>query len=79
MCDFISGNLRVEIIGPRERFIEEGSELTLTCVITAVNEPSNVVYWYHGSTLIDYNSPRGGVNLKVIFVYQLSIKRNNLN
>ncbi|KAK8728450.1 hypothetical protein OTU49_009310, partial [Cherax quadricarinatus] len=27
--------------------------------------PSALVYWYHDTSLIDYNSPRGGVNLKI--------------
>ncbi|XP_064103361.1 uncharacterized protein LOC135213310 [Macrobrachium nipponense] len=59
------GDLRVEIIGPRELHIEEGSSLTLTCVVTSSKGPSNLVYWYHDKNLIDYNSPRGGVNLKI--------------
>ncbi|XP_042890621.1 hemicentin-2-like [Penaeus japonicus] len=59
------GNLRVEIQGPRELYIEEGSSLTLTCLVTTSREPSTVVYWYHNTNLIDYNSPRGGVNLKI--------------
>lgn len=59
------GDLRVEIQGPRELYIEEGSSLTLTCLVTTSREPSTVVYWYHNTNLIDYNSPRGGVNLKI--------------
>ncbi|XP_042230501.1 zwei Ig domain protein zig-8-like isoform X2 [Homarus americanus] len=59
------GNLRVEILGPRELYIEEGSSLTLTCLVTSLRGPSALVYWYHDISLIDYNSPRGGVNLKI--------------
>ncbi|ROT78845.1 putative basement membrane-specific heparan sulfate proteoglycan core protein-like isoform X2 [Penaeus vannamei] len=60
------GNLRVEIQGPRELYIEEGSSLSLTCVVTSSRGPSKLIYWYHNTNLIDYNSPRGGVSLKVI-------------
>ncbi|XP_064122841.1 uncharacterized protein LOC135227010 isoform X2 [Macrobrachium nipponense] len=59
------GDLRVEIQGPRELYIEEGSSLSLTCLVTSSNGPSTLVYWYHNTNLIDYNSPRGGVNLKI--------------
>ncbi|KAG7164242.1 Zwei Ig domain protein zig-8-like 14 [Homarus americanus] len=61
----VQGNLRVEILGPRELYIEEGSSLTLTCLVTSLRGPSALVYWYHDISLIDYNSPRGGVNLKI--------------
>ncbi|XP_063884498.1 zwei Ig domain protein zig-8-like isoform X2 [Scylla paramamosain] len=60
------GKLRVEILGLRERYIEEGSSLTLTCLVTSARKPSTLVYWYHDTSLIDYNSPRGGVDLKVM-------------
>ncbi|XP_071535605.1 zwei Ig domain protein zig-8-like [Panulirus ornatus] len=59
------GDLRVEIQGPRELYIEEGSSLSLVCVVTSSQGPSTLVYWYHDTSLIDYNSPRGGVNLKI--------------
>ena len=57
--------MRVEIQGPRELYIEEGSSLTLLCLVTSLIDAAKVVYWYHGNTLIDYNSPRGGVKLQV--------------
>ena len=53
------------IKGARELYIEEGSSLTLTCEVHAEGALPQVVYWYHGNTLIDYNSPRGGVDLQV--------------
>ncbi|XP_042876718.1 uncharacterized protein LOC122256240 [Penaeus japonicus] len=59
------GNLRVEIQGPRELYIEEGSSLSLTCIVTSSRGPSKLIYWYHNTNLIDYNSPRGGVSLKM--------------
>ncbi|XP_071550358.1 zwei Ig domain protein zig-8-like [Panulirus ornatus] len=59
------GHLKVEILGPRELYIEKGSSLSLTCLVTSSDKPSTLVYWYHDTSLIDYNSPRGGVNLKI--------------
>ncbi|KAF2349983.1 Immunoglobulin-like domain [Trinorchestia longiramus] len=61
----MTGKLSVEITGARELYIEEGSSLVLSCIVRAAPSPPSLVYWYHGNTLIDYNSPRGGVNLKV--------------
>ncbi|XP_076036242.1 uncharacterized protein LOC143022120 isoform X2 [Oratosquilla oratoria] len=61
-----AGSLRVEIVGARELFIEESSSLTLTCVVTSHNmSPPSKIFWYHENKIIDYNSPRGGVNLQV--------------
>ncbi|XP_069957602.1 zwei Ig domain protein zig-8-like [Cherax quadricarinatus] len=59
------GHLKVEIQGPRELYIEEGSSLTLTCLVTSSGAPSTLVYWYHDTSLVDYNSPRGGVDLQI--------------
>ncbi|XP_047741218.1 uncharacterized protein LOC108671876 [Hyalella azteca] len=58
------GRLTVLIHGPRELHIEEGSSLTLRCTVWHTGALPSVVYWYHGNTLLDYNSPRGGVELK---------------
>ncbi|CAL4215217.1 unnamed protein product [Meganyctiphanes norvegica] len=58
-----NGDLSVRIEGPREHHIEEGSSLRLICLVTSTRGPSTLVYWYHAGTLLDYNSPRGGVRL----------------
>ncbi|XP_047471439.1 uncharacterized protein LOC125026883 [Penaeus chinensis] len=59
------GHLRVEILGPRERYINEGSSLTLICLVTSSFGPSTLVYWYHETKLLDQNSPRGGIKMKI--------------
>ncbi|XP_042863489.1 uncharacterized protein LOC122247873 [Penaeus japonicus] len=59
------GHLRVEILGPRERYINEGSSLTLICLVTSSFGPSTLVYWYHETKLLDQNSPRGGIKIKI--------------
>ncbi|XP_071535768.1 uncharacterized protein [Panulirus ornatus] len=59
------GHLRVEIKGPRELYIEEGSSLTLSCLVTSSYGPSTLIYWYHDTRLIDYSSARGGIKLQI--------------
>ncbi|XP_069164045.1 uncharacterized protein [Procambarus clarkii] len=59
------GHLRVEILGPRELNIEEGSSLTISCLVTSTYGPSTLVYWYHDTRMIDYASARGGIKLKI--------------
>ena len=57
--------------GPRERHIDVGSSLTLLCVVTSRLGPATLVYWYHDTALLDYNSPRGGVTMQVIEAYKI--------
>jgi len=40
-----SGKLTVEISGPRELYIEEGSLLVLSCIVKAAHNPPSLVYW----------------------------------
>ncbi|XP_042206929.1 netrin receptor DCC-like isoform X2 [Homarus americanus] len=55
----------VLIEGPAERHIQAGSVLTLTCLIhhPPRQAPAHVL-WFHGTTNIDYDSPRGGVSIQ---------------
>ncbi|KAK7078180.1 hypothetical protein SK128_009566 [Halocaridina rubra] len=59
------GDLRVEIYGPRELIIEEGSLLTLTCLVTSLYGPSTLINWYHDTQLLSYSSPRGGIKMQM--------------
>ncbi|XP_068237400.1 hemicentin-1-like [Palaemon carinicauda] len=59
------GDLRVHIKGPREIFMEEGSSLTLTCLVTSLYGPSTLIYWYHDTQLKEQNSPRGGIKMQM--------------
>ncbi|XP_068242641.1 LOW QUALITY PROTEIN: zwei Ig domain protein zig-8-like [Palaemon carinicauda] len=59
------GDLRVHIKGAREIFMEEGSSLTLTCLVTSLYGPATLIYWYHDTQLMDYNSPRGGIKMQM--------------
>ncbi|XP_066979450.1 opioid-binding protein/cell adhesion molecule-like [Macrobrachium rosenbergii] len=58
------GSFRVQIKG-REIFMEEGSSLTLTCLVTSLYGPPTLIYWYHDTQLMDYNSPRGGIKMQM--------------
>ncbi|XP_066948896.1 zwei Ig domain protein zig-8-like isoform X2 [Macrobrachium rosenbergii] len=55
----------VLIEGPTERHIQSGSVLALTCVIHhPPGQPPHHVLWFHGTTNIDYDSPRGGISVQ---------------
>ncbi|MPC72151.1 Hemicentin-1 [Portunus trituberculatus] len=39
-----------------------GSNINLTCKVTGSPEPPQYIYWYRGSTLVNYSS-RGGISV----------------
>ncbi|XP_047489595.1 zwei Ig domain protein zig-8-like [Penaeus chinensis] len=53
------------ILGAGERFLQAGSSLSLVCVVTHTLAPPTAVLWYHDTTILDYDSPRGGISLQV--------------
>ncbi|XP_064085748.1 zwei Ig domain protein zig-8-like isoform X2 [Macrobrachium nipponense] len=53
------------ITGPRVRFVDPGATLTLECIVTYVKSPPPSLLWYKDNHLLDYNSPRGGISLKL--------------
>ncbi|XP_069989646.1 uncharacterized protein [Penaeus vannamei] len=53
------------ILGANERFLQAGSSLSLVCVVTHTLAPPTAVLWYHDTTILDYDSPRGGISLQV--------------
>ncbi|XP_018012105.1 uncharacterized protein LOC108669310 [Hyalella azteca] len=55
----------VRIEGPGERYIQEGSVLALTCLVTHRHRraPAHLL-WFRGTERLDYNSPRGGVSVQ---------------
>ena len=54
------------IEGPGERYIQEGSVLTLVCWVrhAAADAPQRLA-WFHGTKRLSYDSPRGGVSIQV--------------
>ena len=45
-------------------YVKTGSMISLTCSVNIHSHPAGSVSWYHGSTLVDFNSPRGGISLE---------------
>ncbi|XP_033223430.1 zwei Ig domain protein zig-8-like [Belonocnema kinseyi] len=57
-------DVQAKILGPEEVHVKKGSTISLTCVVnTQFVSPSNVT-WYHAGSIIDFDSPRGGVSLE---------------
>ncbi|XP_043218355.1 zwei Ig domain protein zig-8-like [Amphibalanus amphitrite] len=51
------------ILGGADMYINRGSLINLTCVVTNSPEPPAYIFWYHGDKVISYDSPRGGVSV----------------
>ncbi|XP_065206254.1 zwei Ig domain protein zig-8-like [Planococcus citri] len=52
-----------EISGAPEIFVSQSSNIFLTCTIKYSPEPPSFIRWYHNERIINYDSPRGGVNV----------------
>ncbi|XP_049774021.1 zwei Ig domain protein zig-8-like [Schistocerca cancellata] len=52
-----------EILGGPDLFINTGSTINLTCLVTFAPEPPSGVQWLHNGQVINFDSPRGGVRL----------------
>ena len=53
---------KTTILGPRERYIEKGSTINLTCIIQAgpLNLNPSFVFWNYNGKIITYDRERGG-------------------
>ncbi|XP_044579209.1 lachesin-like isoform X4 [Cotesia glomerata] len=61
--------LRVEaaqatIFGAEDVYVKKGSTISLTCKVNVHSTPPSSVTWHHGSAVVDFDSPRGGVSLE---------------
>ncbi|GJQ83494.1 hypothetical protein Trydic_g19286 [Trypoxylus dichotomus] len=52
------------ISGPVEVFVKKGSTISLTCSVNVHSTPPSSVLWYHGQSVVDFDSPRGGISLE---------------
>ncbi|XP_052903038.1 uncharacterized protein LOC128310434 isoform X4 [Anopheles moucheti] len=52
---------RAKIIGSQEVHVKKGSTISLSCV---VNVHASSISWYHGSSIVDFDSARGGISLE---------------
>ncbi|XP_062554008.1 uncharacterized protein LOC134219303 [Armigeres subalbatus] len=59
--DFLSTAARAKIIGSQEVHVKKGSTISLSCV---VNVLASSISWYHGSSVVDFDSARGGISLE---------------
>ena len=66
------------ISGPAERFVQAGSSLIIDCVVHHMLEAPSTVTWYLNRSLIDFDSQRGGVSVRVRnhIPYMLSVYQN---
>ncbi|XP_066981553.1 irregular chiasm C-roughest protein-like isoform X1 [Macrobrachium rosenbergii] len=54
-----------KIASPTEIFVQNGSTISLTCIVNSQTESVGSVKWFRGPMELDYDSPRGGVSLEV--------------
>ncbi|CAL4203692.1 unnamed protein product, partial [Meganyctiphanes norvegica] len=59
------GGFGTQILGTSERFLQAGSSLPLVCVVTHTKGAPTAILWYHNLSVVDYDSPRGGISLQV--------------
>ncbi|CAG9134899.1 unnamed protein product [Plutella xylostella] len=54
------------IWGSQDVYVKKGSTISLTCSVNVHSSPpsSASVLWYHGSSVVDFDSPRGGISLE---------------
>ncbi|XP_043188725.1 protein sidekick-like isoform X1 [Amphibalanus amphitrite] len=52
------------ILGPPEMYVDVGSVLNLTCVVTNSPEPPKYIFWYHGDEVVSYDSGRGDISVE---------------
>ncbi|XP_044579207.1 lachesin-like isoform X2 [Cotesia glomerata] len=52
------------IFGAEDVYVKKGSTISLTCKVNVHSTPPSSVTWHHGSAVVDFDSPRGGVSLE---------------
>ena len=56
----------MDVEGPKERFMQKGSILAITCTVDHNGgEGPDQIIWFHGGAVLDYDSERGGIALQV--------------
>lgn len=59
---FIQAEAQATISGPE--FVRTSSTISLTCSVNIHSQPAGSVTWYHGQSVVDFNSPRGGISME---------------
>ncbi|CAK9812682.1 Zwei Ig domain protein zig-8 [Anthophora plagiata] len=55
---------QAKIVGPEDVYVKKGSTISLTCTVNVQSTPPSSVLWHHGVSVVDFDSPRGGVSLE---------------
>jgi hypothetical protein len=61
---FFATAAQANIWGPEDVYVKKGSTISLTCSINVHSTPPGSVLWYHGASVVDFDSPRGGISLE---------------
>ena len=67
-ADLSSRNIsepEVKILGGPDMYVDTGSIINLTCIITWTPEPPRLTLWHHNLSSISFRGPRPGVSLLV--------------
>ncbi|XP_066986885.1 zwei Ig domain protein zig-8-like [Macrobrachium rosenbergii] len=51
------------IIGSPDMYVDKGSTINLTCIITHSPQPPEYIHWKHNGVELSYDSPRGGITM----------------
>ncbi|XP_064121475.1 uncharacterized protein LOC135225858 isoform X2 [Macrobrachium nipponense] len=54
---------QTQVLGGPDLYINAGSTINLTCVVSHSADPPPYIFWYHQSELLSYDSPRGGITV----------------
>ncbi|KAJ8884528.1 hypothetical protein PR048_016385 [Dryococelus australis] len=63
-CACVCAAAQASIWGPDEVYVKKGSTISLTCSVNVHSTPPSSVLWYHGASVLDFDSPRGGISLE---------------
>jgi hypothetical protein len=69
---FVFAEAKARILGQADLHVKTGSTISLSCVISQGPHDLGTVFWYHGPTIIDYDSSRGGVKIETEWTEELT-------
>ncbi|XP_066981548.1 neurotrimin-like [Macrobrachium rosenbergii] len=52
-----------KVLGGPDLYVNAGSTINLTCVVSHSPDPPPYIFWYHKTELLSYDSPRGGITV----------------
>ena len=56
------------VIGGPDMFVDVGSMVNLSCVVSFTEKPPDKVLWLHNEEEISFRGPRSGVSVSAIFI-----------